>query len=182
MDASMNGHGRVPHPHTMSTDTDDWTIREGRNFVMAQSRRPGSHKCLLCHREVKEYHLHIRSEMAEFIVRFALYSQAHPEQEWIHVPTFKTHTPRIHGGEWGGDFGKLQHWGLLEEQGGVRADGSSRVGYWRITQLGHQYALGRVAVPYTKVVLCGEVKDTIGPDKRINEVRNFQYDELMANM
>jgi hypothetical protein len=47
----------------------------------------------------------------------------------------------------GGDVSKLRYWDLLEAQKGRREDGSDRVGFYRITDLGRKFVENKAAVP-----------------------------------
>jgi hypothetical protein len=75
----------------------------------------------------------------------------------------------------GADYGKLAYWELLE----VDPD---RAGWWRITDLGQDFARNRATVPSHATVYDGRVIRRDGADIRIADIRTkgFDYAELMA--
>jgi hypothetical protein len=105
--------------------------------------------------------------------------QARTPEPWLHVPRYLNGKGVVARG---GDFAKLVHWGLLEAKGGERADGSSRIGYYRLTPEGVEFVENRRRVPthlyfYNSEVLGQETK-TISMPEALGE--HFDYEELMA--
>lgn len=107
--------------------------------------------CPLCHQHVKLYKRPLTSSMA--YVLLLLYRDATVGTQWVHMPTFivsqtKDGDPKIAAAV-RGDWAKLRFWWLLEEppEDYQRPDGSSRVGLYRITDLGRQFCEGTLAVP-----------------------------------
>ena len=82
----------------------------------------------------------------------------------------------------GGDGTKGQLWGLMEQRVGVRDDSSTRVGWWRLTDLGREFVQGNVKVPKYAHVYNGYCLKTSGPDWSIRQAlgTKFNYDELMS--
>jgi len=82
-----------------------------------------------------------------------------------------------------GDWAKLKYWGLIEEKPDVRDDGSPRVGYWKMTPLGRQFARRQVKVPSHVYIYNGEalqraVEEQITIDDALGT--EFSYDEIMG--
>jgi hypothetical protein len=124
--------------------------------------------------------------MAFAAIKLYRYNLSHPG-EYAHLLSLLA-VPR---GFAGGDYAKLQYWGAIEEDAGRRADGSSRVGYWRITQIGAQWVTRSIRLPryvrvynssalgpptpYTK---SGRLTSPVGIDDALGN--KFDYDKLMA--
>jgi hypothetical protein len=103
--------------------------------------------CPLCGQRVQVYRRGINSEMAWVAIRLYRHSLENGSK-YAYMPDISA--GKKHFG-WG-DYAKLRHWGVLEEQPGTREDGSSRVGFWRITQLGRQWVEGAISLPrYVRV-------------------------------
>ena len=81
----------------------------------------------------------------------------------------------------GGDVAKLEYWGLLEEERGVRPDGG-RAGYWRVTLRGEDWLHGKVEVPKYARVYDGRMLSLTGPSWSVFEAlgKKFDYRELMS--
>jgi len=80
------------------------------------------------------------------------------------------------------DFPKLRYWGLIQALDGKREDGSSRNGYYIITEQGRMFVQNKISLPkymhiYNSVALknSGEfvkITDCLG--------EKFNYEELMG--
>ena len=101
-------------------------------------------------------------------------------RDYINIPEL-FNTGSLRGGT--GDASKGKYWGLTEPMPGERADGSNRVGWWRLTNLGRRFVLGEVTVAkYAHIyddrrlwfsgTLLWSIHDALG--------ERFNYNELMA--
>jgi hypothetical protein len=147
---------------------DSVSLGEARNWL--RERVDEGESCPLCSQFAKVYRRKIHSTMARDLIR--LYREVGAD-EWVHVPTVL--------GSSGGDLAKTVYWGLIEELPGVREDGSTRVGWWSITQLGKFYVLGRVLVPKYARIYNGRLLDLVGDRVGIQDALGdkFNYSELM---
>lgn len=144
-------------------------------------RRGG--RCPCCNQWVQQYRRTITSSMGAALIYIHTYFRSPNANEWLHVPN---HLSRVYGGVGvrGGDWAKLRYWNLLEEKSDeIRADGSKRVGFWKITPLGNDFVRGFATVPRFADVYNGEVVNIYGPPVTIREVlkTRFNYDELMGH-
>jgi DNA-binding PadR family transcriptional regulator len=76
----------------------------------------------------------------------------------------------------------MKLWGLIEEKPGTRDDGSPRVGYYRMTDLGRQFVARAVRVPSHVYIYNGEllqrpVEELITIDEALG--KDFSYAEIM---
>lgn len=128
--------------------------------------------CPCCTQLAKIYRRSIHARMARDLIR--LY-RADPGFGWLHFPTVL--------GVNGGDTAKLAYWSLIEADDAVRADGSRRTGWWRLTERGEAFVCGRLDLPKYAKVYDGRVigfeetpmvfiRDCLGS--------KFDYTELMA--
>lgn len=119
-------------------------LNEARKQTMAAA--PQGVECPCCGQLVKVYKRRLNTALAHALI---LISQRLPKREdevWFHVPTFlasQTSTATIRGGDWA----KLVYWDLIEPMPAMRADGSKRSGYYRITTKGIQFAADKLTLP-----------------------------------
>lgn len=99
---------------------------------------------------------------------------------------------RRHGRDWaylphlrsaGQDEVTAKHWGLIEPRPGLRADGSNRQGWWRLTARGEQFVRGEITIPRRMLIYADRCHGPENPDDRV-DVRDclgiaFDYDKLM---
>lgn len=86
----------------------------------------------------------------------------------------------------GGDYSKLQWWGLIEPLPGenYREDGSTRIGFWKVTQAGHLFVRGEASVrKYVYEFDGARVRDPEDADTSLavigEVVENYDYEEMM---
>lgn len=146
--------------------------------------------CPCCHQFVKLYRRPLNKSMAFVLLLIARYYRRFDVKQdaWLHVPSYIAEVvasnPR-RAAAVRGDWAKLKYWNLIEEKPETRADGSPRVGYWRLTQFGHQFINREVKVPSHIYVYNGEplpkrVADTL---VTIDEAltTEFSYAEIMGD-
>lgn len=128
-------------------------------------------ECPCCHQFAKVYQRKITASMARVLIRMWHVNR----MGWIYLPDIRSR---------GQDEAIMRHWGLIEQYPDAkRPDGSSRVGWWRLTAKGRDFIFDRVTVPKYAYIYNGEklslddremvsVKDALGT--------RFSYAELMA--
>jgi hypothetical protein len=110
------------------------------------------------------------------------------KEGWLHVPKHlaaQKWLPASVRASWhGGDWSKLRHWGLIESKPDERADGSTRVGFYRITDLGRQFVEREVKVPKYAYIYAQTFMGLDLPYITIDEAlgTKFSYDELMTGV
>lgn len=166
------------HPHASLEDAKKWLrARFGKGAT-----------CPCCGQYVKCYRRPLNKSMAYVLLLIARYYRrvGVRSEEWLHVPSYIAEVavgnPR-RAAAVRGDWAKLKFWGLIEEKPAVRDDGSSRVGYWRLTQLGRQFVNREVKVPSHIFIYNGEpLKRTIEKEITIDDAltTEFSYAEIMA--
>lgn len=119
-------------------------LEEARLWVQTNLRSGVT--CPCCGQFCKVYRRKLNSTMARALILIYHWFQAHPQEKWLHVPDFLVKV-KADSTVAGGDVSKLRFWDLLEAQKGQRADGSGRVGFYRITDLGRKFIEGKAAVP-----------------------------------
>ena len=83
------------------------------------------------------------------------------------------------------DFGTLVHWGLVEARGDVKDDGNPSSGYYRITEAGKQFVLGKLMVKKYVYIFNRKSVDVDEPKaKEMIDIQTalnnkFNYRELM---
>lgn len=137
-------------------------------------------ECPCCGQLAKVYKRKLNGAMAYVLLLIA----RRDGDDWIHVPSYINAHEKRPGvaAAIRGDWAKLVHWGLLEELLGERPDGSTRVGYYRITERGRRFARGKLRVPRHIWIYDGRVlehKDTETVSIREALGDKFDYSELM---
>lgn len=78
------------------------------------------------------------------------------------------------------DEAKLTHWGLIEEKPISRTDGG-RAGWWKLTDDGVRFVLGRLSVPKYAHIYDSKLMGMSGDPVTIQDClgKKFNYQELM---
>lgn len=128
------------------------------------------HKCPVCTQLAKVYKRKLNSGMARSLI--AMYQAA--RLDWQHIPTTIGALSR--------EEGKLRYWGLIEEETERRPDGG-RSGYWRVTELGEQFVLGKITLPSHARIYDGRLLGLTGRNQSIRVAlgAKFSYEELMSS-
>lgn len=143
--------------------------------------------CPCCAQFVKLYKRSLSKSSAYVLLLMECYFRGDSVEEWLHVPSYiaemVSDNPR-RAAAVRGDWAKMKFWGLIEEKPDVRADGSPRVGYWKMTQLGRQFARRQVKVPAHIYIYNGEllprtVEEMITIDDALG--KDFSYAEIMGD-
>jgi hypothetical protein len=130
--------------------------------------------CPCCARLVKLYRRSMSANMGRLLIVFW---QHNKKNEFVKAT--KTIFKEKFGGN--GDFAQLRHWGLLEPGSGLRDDGSSRNGVWRLTPLGIDFVNELRGVPRYVYLYNQEFLGIGGEEVYISDVleNHFDYRELM---
>lgn len=128
-----------------NTTMDPLPVARARAILMDARYDKDGISCPCCEQFAKVYRRSIT--LTEVKVMAKIYNVARkacpqaPDTHWIKIGAdgdLRT---------MGGDYAKSRFWGLIEERPGERADGSTRVGQWRITESGIEFLLGAKRVP-----------------------------------
>lgn len=161
------------------------TLVEAKKWLRARFGQGAT--CPCCNQFVKLYKRKFNKSMAYVLLLMESHFMGDVVEEWLHVPSYiaemVSDNPR-RAAAVRGDWAKLKFWGLIEEKPDVRADGSPRVGYWKLTPLGRQFARRHVKVPSHVYIYNGEplqrtVEEMITIDDALGT--EFSYDEIMGN-
>lgn len=149
----MNGEDEWPAFQQETSDIPLPQVREGAMLSAAQERlvarlRAGAvSPCECCGQKVGIYKRSITSTMARWLMR--LVHRYEQTQGWVHLDDLK----KMEGG---GDYAKLQSWGLLEHR--VNTDtNKTQSGYWKPTTQAIEFAHGRLALPMPAWMYNGQV-------------------------
>lgn len=155
--------------------TPDHTLVEAKKHLRANWER--GVECPCCGQFVKLYKRKLTSAMAYVLILMSRRSGT----DYFHVENWlKTeNTPA----SLRGDFPKLRYWGLIEAQAGKRSDGSSRLGFYRITQAGRDFVAGNSTIPSHAHLFNQKFLGLTGDliDIRTALESKFSYDELMGH-
>ena len=140
---------------------------------------PNGGKCPTCGQLAKRYKRPLYSSMALALIYLCkLYEQT---EDWVHVNAISQKILR-HNIGLGGDFAKLQHWGLIYQQ--LNKDQKKRTsGFWKPTTEGMDFALhgGKVMshVKFYNGRSSGFAGRKIGVTDALG--KKFDYAELMRS-
>jgi hypothetical protein len=163
------------------------TLQEAKVWLRARFSKGAT--CPCCNQFVKLYRRPMNKSMAFVLLLIARYYRrlGVRQDEWLHVPSYINEViagnPRRSAAV-RGDWAKLKLWGLIEEKPETRDDGSPRVGYWRMTQLGRDFVDRKIKVPSHIYIYNGEplqrtVEDQVTIDDALTT--EFNYAEIMGD-
>lgn len=127
--------------------------------------------CPCCDQLVKVYQRKVSGVAARDLIKF---SRTSTEGEYRHIS-------KIQLASGGGDFAKLQLWGLVIEE--TNSDTGKRTsGMWCITDKGRKFVEGSVLLPKYVLIYNGRFLGFDGEDVTIEEClgNKFNYSELMS--
>jgi hypothetical protein len=155
--------------------TESSTVAQARAWLTVESQKGGA-VCPCCTQFVKVYRRVLNAGMAHALV--VMYR--------AHGLAWQQKTETLRGvGAAARDESLLRFWGLLEEDLRLREDGG-RAGWWRVTEEGREFVLGRSAVPRHAVVFdsrCLRLDDSEGRiTVREALAKKFNWAELMATL
>lgn len=113
---------------------DDSLLFEVKEWLQEQLDEGAGVECPCCGQYARIYRRKLNANMAASLIK----AHMRAGSDWFHAPTVL--------GRNDGEFAKLHHWGLVEEERRLRLDGG-RAGWWRITWAGVLFVKGMVTVP-----------------------------------
>ncbi len=117
------------------------TVEEAREQLQAQLLE-GTH-CPVCEQYAKLYKRALRGALAISLIRMHQFFRNNPGVEWLEeTPKYL----RSVGANSTNDVALLRHWNLIEAQPGMRDDGSTRTGVFRLTPEGRAFVIGVLKV------------------------------------
>lgn len=157
----------------------------GEAWKLIEAHQDDGLPCPLCGQWVQVYRRNLNWSMAWLAIKLYRWNLEHPG-EYVHVLTFISAAKAF-----AGDYSKARFWGLIEAEEGMRPDGSTRVGYWRITQTGIDWVTGKIRLPrYVRVYDNQALGPPVaysksGKQRSLVSIRDalgtrFDYDLLMA--
>jgi hypothetical protein len=152
------------------------TLEQAREWL--EERKEKGMQCPCCLQFAKIYKRKLNSSMARGLITLYRFAKAHPDQEALHIPSIFRDKKVCSSN----DGALLRHWGLIVSTGGIRKDGSKRVGHYHLTPLGVKFALKSAAVPAYAVLFNEELIRLEGEQTTIEDAlrKKFSYDELMS--
>jgi hypothetical protein len=152
--------------------TDDTPLGEARRRLDDEVIAAGAATCPCCGVRTRVY----PRQMYAAVMEGFLHAHRRYGQDWFHWWR-TTQVP-------GGDHSKLEYWGLMVAASRNRDPNEPGVGYYRITDLGDQFARGVARVPRYANVYRGAL---VGLDEERGAVsirdvvsEGFDYDALMG--
>ena len=145
------------------------TIKEAKQFLT--ERYEEGVTCPCCKQHVKLYKRKLYSTQMHSLIRLVRFDQR--------VPGYY-HITKISATGHGGDFSKLEPFGLVVQQ--VNEDTKKKTsGMWRPTKTGIDFVYGRVKLPAFAKIYNGKVREfaTEMVDIRQALGEKFDYNELM---
>jgi len=154
--------GQYPTPRTVING----------DYVPGTPFRNGE-SCTLCRQRVQVYRRTLYHVPARMLI--VLYNIDPFDYSYVPPLCLRYNLP-------GGDATMSHHWGLIEAQPGERADGSNRVGFWRLTRDGRDFVTDTVDVEKYAFVYNQECLSLGGPVWTIRNAlgTRFNYEELMG--
>lgn len=146
------------------------TLKAAQQYV--QKNLAGGVRCPCCAQYCKMYRRPLNSQMARFLIWLVREYESRPRWiDWRRAPDILR----------GGDYAKLQYWGLIESR--QTDDPSKRTsGLWRPTKDGIEFAHRRRSVPASVYVYNNQVHERepryISIEDALGE--HFNYQELMG--
>ena len=134
--------------------------------------------CPCCDQYAKIYKRKFNSSMARGLITLARYASTHPQEEWFHLATIFRDAKVCASN----DGALLRHWGLIAPFKGQRKDGSKRVGYHRLTDLGKSFARGIGTIPAYAVLYSEELLRLSEEQVTMKAAlgAKFSFEELMG--
>jgi hypothetical protein len=155
------------------------TLKAARDILRTQVMGGGAPRCPCCGQTAKVYKRALPSATARVMI--ALYRAGATNGTYVFLPDL---LDGMKGTPHQGGYGTLAHfWGLMEVQPGERADGSKRVGWWRLTPQGVAFVEGRARAPKFARLYAQRCLGFTGEPITIRDAlgNKFDYNELMSS-
>lgn len=157
---------------------EDATLAEARSWLREQVNKGAT--CPCCKRFAKVYKRVLPPASGEVLI--ALYQAGALDGVYRFLPELIAESVSSRTAQQGG-YGTLSHhWDLIRAQPGDRDDGSTRTGWWTVTEKGVAFVEGRETVPKYAILYGGRCLDLEGPQFTIAQClgEHFDYGELMS--
>lgn len=147
------------------------TLEEAQEWL--RDRVDDGETCPCCTQFAKVYRRKLTGSIARVLIRMWHENPG----DWVFLPALRTR---------GQDEAIAKHWGLIEPfPDAKREDGSSRVGWWRLTGLGVSFVRNNVRLPkyariYNGRLLGLDDAETVSIVDALGS--QFNYDELMQGV
>jgi hypothetical protein len=153
----------------------DATLREAVEYTISLAENGGG-DCPCCQQRVQVYKRTLASSSAYGLITM----YRHHGREFGHAPS-TADLARL-----GGELARLGMRGLLEEKPELRDDGG-RAGWWRVSELGESFVLGRCRVPKHIYVYAGQQIDYPNGSIETTSIeeacgKRFNYREMMSGL
>lgn len=151
------------------------TIEQAKQFLRENMNKGAI--CPCCHQDVKMYPRKLSASMGYVLLLLVKYRKSSP---YFHVSEFLDSIGV--GTSERADWQKLVVWKLIERpEGKVRQDGSKRVGEYKVTQRGIDFAENNLKVHAKAKIYNGKDYGFEGKQVSIKDVlgSKFNYDDLM---
>jgi hypothetical protein len=165
------------------------SVTTAREFVRGSAPTADATGCPCCGQHAKVYKRHITGAMACALIQIYKYYWLNKwPADWLHVPRYLAgqKLPASVKASWhGGDWSKLRFWKLIEPKADEeRADGSLRVGYYRITDLGRGFVERQIEVPKFVFLYAQTTLGLALPYITIDDAlgAKFNYTDLMGGI
>lgn len=156
---------------------EDMTLKEAQDLL--RTLVDEGHKCPCCTQFAKVYRRPFPSAAARVLI--AMYrTPAGQTGEYVDIPAL---LDRMTGTAHQGGYGTFSHhWDLIAPQPGQREDGSTRVGFWRLTNAGVAFVRGHHTVPKYAHIYNNRRLKFSGKHITIRDAlgKKFDYTELMS--
>lgn len=164
--------------------TRKWTLGSVR--VWLRARVDKGTVCPCCGQHAKVYKRTLNSAMAYVLILMARTPLEDMDGHgYFHVPSYLNSIGLRPGVSAAirGDWAKLVHWDLIEPAPKEREDGSSRTGYWRLTELGLSFVHRKVRVMSHVKIYDSKCIGLAGEHIHIHEAlgKRFDYQEIMGD-
>lgn len=156
---------------------DTKTLLEAKNELKTKLREGKLVTCPCCNQKAKIYRRKISSNVAYGLIVLAkkYYGEFHLEKTLIELDLLKIVRS---------DFPKLRYWGLISAMEGTREDGSSRNGYYTITEAGRMFVMNKISMPKYVYIYNNKPLNKSGSSDRVKITdclgEKYDYSEMMS--
>lgn len=152
------------------------TLDEARQYV--EGVRWDGGYCPCCGQNVKVYKRSLNTPMTKLLIWLVETFLKNGQQHYINVHKF----PFIQGRRGGGDFAKLQFWGLIEQEPVPDEVDAKHSGEWRPTKAGIQFVQGNIKAAKYVMVYLNDVVGTSEEEVTVQEAlkKKFSFAEVMS--
>jgi len=151
------------------------TLIDAKNELKTKLREGKLVTCPCCNQKAKIYRRKISSNVAYGLIVLAkkYYGEFHLEKTLIELDLLKIVRS---------DFPKLRYWGLIIALEGIREDGSSRNGFYSITEQGRVFIQGKISLPKYMCIYNNKAFKSTGGFVSIKDClgEKYDYNETMS--